>query len=92
MRVLEARFHPQQKVAPEFVVVGHVVWDEDVATDHPTVQPSASLMQSSSPATMLVKLQYLVATTVPETFERLQALKSRFWSFVEVRSAAKGGD
>ena len=91
MRVLEARFHPQPKVADGFVVVGHVVWD-DVTTDRPTVQPAASLVGSESPATMLVKLQYLVAITVPGTFERLQSLKSRFWSFVEVTSSAKGGD
>ena len=89
MRVLEARFHPQQKVTPEFVVVGHVVWEEDIASGRPTVQPSPSLMRDGSPATMLVKLQYLVAATVPETFERLQALRSHFWSFVEVPSFAK---
>ena len=92
MRVLEARFHPQEKVAPQFVVVGHVVWEEDVATDHPTVQPAASLIHDGEPATMLVKLQYLVAVTVPETFERLQSLRSRFWSFVEITSSTKGGD
>ena len=90
MRVLEARFHPQQKVAPDFVVVGHVVWDEDVLGDHPTVQPSTSLMHEGSPATMLVKLQYLVAVTVPGTFERLQALRSQFWAFVEISSSTKG--
>jgi hypothetical protein len=91
MRVLEARFHPKQKLVPEFVVVGHVVWDEDGAITQPTVQPSAELVYDGSPATMLVKLQYLVANTVPETFERLQRLKSLFWSFVEVTSSAKGG-
>ncbi|HTA21323.1 MAG TPA: hypothetical protein VK989_18655 [Polyangia bacterium] len=92
MRVLEARFHPRQKVAPEFVVVGHVVWEEGALGDRPTVQPSASLMRDGSPATMLVKLQYLVAVTVPETFERLQTLKSRFWSFVEIPPFTKGAD
>jgi hypothetical protein len=92
MRVLEARFHPRQKVAPDFVVVGHVVWDEDVLGDRPTVQPSTSLMREGSPATMLVKLQYLVAVTVPGTFERLQALRSQFWSFVEITSSTKGAD
>jgi hypothetical protein len=92
MRVLEARFHPRQTAAQDFVVVGHVVWEEDLATCHPTVQPSASLIHDGGPATMLVKLQYLVAITVPETFERLQTLKSRFWSFVEVASSTKGGD
>jgi hypothetical protein len=92
MRVLEARFHPQQKLAPEFVVVGHVVWDEDGGVGQPTVKPSVDLIHAGTPATMLVKLQYLVASTVPETFERLQRLNSRFWSFVEVSSSAKGGE
>jgi hypothetical protein len=92
MRVLEARFHRQQKVVPDFVIVGHAVWEEDFFGDRPTVQPSASLMQEGSPATMLVKLQYLVAVTVPGTFDRLQALRSQFWSFVEVTSSTKGAD
>ena len=92
MRVLEARFHPQQKVVPDFVVVGHVVWEEDVLGDRPTVQPSSALMHAGSAATMLVKLQYLVAVTAPGTFERLQALRSQFWSFVEVTSSTKGAD
>jgi hypothetical protein len=92
MRVLEARFHRHQKVVPDFVVVGHVVWEEDVLGDRPTVQPSASLMHEGSPATMLVKLQYLVAVTVPETFDRLQSLRSQFWSFVEVTASTNKAD
>ena len=93
MRVLEARFHPHhQKAEQAFVIVGHVVWEEDVDSGRPMVQPAASLIHDGAPATMLVKLQYLVASTAPETFERLQTLKSRFWSFVEVTSSAKGGD
>jgi hypothetical protein len=84
VRVLEARFHPQQRDAEEFVVVGHVVWDSDVAKGRPTVQPSPALLHESAPATVLSKLQYLVAVTAPESFERLQTLRSRFWSFVEI--------
>jgi hypothetical protein len=33
---------------------------------------------------MLAKLGFLIANSMPEAFKRLQALKSRFWSFVEV--------
>jgi hypothetical protein len=65
----------------DFLVVGHVVWADDGA---PIVQPSATLLASGTPATMLSKLQYLVEANGPESFERLQSLKSRFWSFVEV--------
>jgi hypothetical protein len=82
MRVLEARFHPQHSGEGEFIVVAHVVWDKEV--DRPSVEPSSSLMASATPATMLAKLQFLVTSSAPETFTRLQTLKSQFWSFVEI--------
>jgi hypothetical protein len=88
MRVLEARFYPQQRAIDDFVVVGHVVWEGDGMTGQPIVQPSKSLMNMGTPATMLSKLQYLVEVTAPETFDRLQGLKSHFWSFVDVSSSA----
>jgi len=82
MRVLEARFYPQRIGDEDFIVVAHVVWDRD--RDRPSVQPSRSLIGSEAPATMLAKLQFLVESSAPETFNRLKALKSQFWSFVEV--------
>jgi hypothetical protein len=91
MRVLEARFHPQHGTTGEFIVVAHVVWEKDAQSSAPTVQPAASLINSGTPATMLAKLQFLVTNTAPETFTRLQALKSQFWSFVEVTAASKAG-
>jgi hypothetical protein len=33
---------------------------------------------------MLAKLHFLIVNAAPETFARLQALRSQFWSFVEV--------
>lgn len=90
MRVLEARFHPQQKAAGEFIVVGHVVWEAD--DRRPVVQPSSSLMQRSEPATLLSKLQYLVSTSGQQGYDRLQVLRSQFWSFVEIpQSSLSGG-
>jgi hypothetical protein len=86
MRVLQARFYPQQTAVDDFVVVGHVVWEQDATKGLPIVQPSLALTGGGASATMLSKLQYLVAMTAPESFERLQSLKSRFWSFVEVTS------
>jgi hypothetical protein len=82
VRVLEARFHPQQKAGGDFIVVGHVVWEGEQG--RPVVQPSSALLSRSEPATLLSKLQYLVAVNGRESFERLQLLRSQFWSFVEV--------
>ncbi|HVZ72764.1 MAG TPA: hypothetical protein VHJ20_10360 [Polyangia bacterium] len=84
MRVLQARFYPHQTTVDDFFVVGHVVWEKDGVTGVPVVQPSASLLGNGALATMLSKLQYLVEVNSPESFERLQTLRSRFWSFVEV--------
>jgi hypothetical protein len=84
VRVLQARFHPRQDGDDGFIVVAHVVWDKGDADDRPTVKPSPSWLASGAPATMLVKLHYLVASMAPETFARLVMLKSQFWSFVEI--------
>jgi hypothetical protein len=88
MRVLEARFHPQNKDEDEFIVVAHVVWETDVGADAPDVQPASSANDEGVPATMLAKLYFLVVSAAPDTFARLQALKSKFWSFVEVAPSA----
>ncbi|HVX98060.1 MAG TPA: hypothetical protein VHK47_24315 [Polyangia bacterium] len=84
--MLEARFHPQRGGGNDFIVVAHVVWEEDEASGRPIVEPAASLTTRGTPATMLAKLQFLVTNTSPESFSRLQALKSQFWSFVEVNA------
>jgi hypothetical protein len=89
MRVLEARFHPQQKTGGEFIVVGHVVWDGDGA--RPVVQPSRALLSRGEPATLLSKLQYLVSASGQEAFDRLQMLRSQFWSFVEIPLTSPSG-
>jgi hypothetical protein len=89
VRILEARFHPRHKDDDAFIVVGHVVWEGE--RRQPVVQPSASLGDQRTPGTILSKLQYLVAVTAPESFERLQTLRSRFWSFVPVGALSQGG-
>jgi hypothetical protein len=89
LRVLEARFHPRQKAGGDFIVVGHVVWEGERA--RPVVQPSSSLLSRNEPATLLSKLQYLVSINGRESFERLQVLRSQFWSFVEVPLVSPSG-
>jgi hypothetical protein len=82
MRTLEARFHPQRKDGGDFIVVGHVVWEGESA--RPVVQPSTEVLIRHEQATLLSKVQYLVSISARESFERLQALRSQFWTFVEV--------
>lgn len=89
MRVLAARFHSGKKGRGEFIVVGHVVWDGERA--RLVVQPSTELLMRSEPATLLSKLEYLVSVNGREFFERLQTLRSQFWSFVEVNLVPASG-
>ncbi len=83
MRVLEARFHPQGSA--EYFVVGQLVWQQWSKPDSPTVEPASKLTSETDAGTTLCKLRYLITATAPGSFERLQTLRSRFWSFVEVR-------
>jgi hypothetical protein len=85
-RVLEARFHPGAGTDDDFVVVARVVWRG--RDEPPTVEPAPALAGPGSTAAMLVKLHYLVASTGPEPYARLLTLRSRFWSFVALDSAA----
>ena len=83
MLVLQARFRFDTAEDAEPITVAHIVWTH-VRDPHPVVQPSFSLQRHPGPATVLVKLQYLVEMTAPDSFVRLQALPSRFWSFIDV--------
>jgi hypothetical protein len=86
MRVLEARFRPEME--SPFLIVGHLVWLGPPEDDTPIVQPAAALMRKDGSGTFLSKLDYLVSSTAPDCFERLQHLRSQFWSFVEVAPSA----
>jgi len=85
MRVLEARFRPE--LDSPFLIVGHLVWLGPPDRKPAFVQPAPSPLDSASQRTFLSKLDYLVSSTAPDCFERLQRLPSRFWSFVEVAPA-----
>lgn len=82
MRVLEARFHPQG--GEVYFVVGQLVWQRRSEDDSPMVEPAPELISEADAATTLSKLRYLITATAPGSFERLQSLRSRFWSFVEI--------
>ena len=83
MRVLEARFHTGQPKADQFVVVGRVIWRGHRPGDQPIVEPSPILERELASEALISKLRYLVSVAASGSFDRLQALRSRFWSFVE---------
>jgi hypothetical protein len=85
MRVLEARFHPRN--GTDYFVVGRVVWYGGTRRIAPVVEPAPTLMLEADPTAIVSKLRFLVSATAPESFERLQTLNSRFWSFVEIAPA-----
>jgi hypothetical protein len=82
MRVLEARFHPRRRGKPDVLMVGYLVWRSD--RRRPLFEPA----QASIPDAVLSKLDYLIDLTEPGSFERLQALRSDFWSFVPIDANA----
>jgi hypothetical protein len=83
MRVLEARFHPWKKARGPFVVVARVLCRRRRAV----IQPAPAGIDELSTArqgSMLQKLEYLVAGSGRDAFQRLRDLRSDFWSFVEI--------
>jgi hypothetical protein len=84
MRILEARFHPFDRASPTFVVVARVIWEDASGKTLARIEPAPSLERHTAPATMLATLRHLIQMTTPHSFERLQGLRSRFWSFVSV--------
>jgi hypothetical protein len=88
MRTLEARFHMPYS-SGDYIVVGHVVWDGASDDTAARVEPSRSLPLVSAPATLFATLKHLVTMTRPRSFERLRALRSHHWSFVEVPEASQ---
>jgi hypothetical protein len=88
MKKLEARFHPPFGETETYVVVGHVVAEARDTDARPRVEVAPSLARHRAPATILATLRHLVATTTPRCFERLESLKSLYWSFVPVGTEA----
>ena len=83
MAKLEARFHPPDRRAGTYIVVGHVTWPDPPAPSVPRVQASPSLAFASAPATLLATLRHLVRAKVRSLAE-LESMKNRYWSFVRI--------
>jgi hypothetical protein len=94
MRVLEARFRSGGIADAEdgegFVVVGRIVWRQPDPAAAPIIQADPSLVPGGTPP-LVEKLRYLVRAMAPNAYQRLQALQSRFWSFVDVTAQMEKG-
>jgi hypothetical protein len=80
MRVLEARFHPRRRGQADFVTLGYLVWRDEHDDERPVFEPARALV----PDAVRSKLEYLVGVNEPDSFARLQALRSVYWSFVPI--------
>jgi hypothetical protein len=85
--VLLARFHPFADDS-QIVVVGRVIC---VGTEA-WLDPASLAGLFAAPASMILKLRYLIERSAPEPFERLRGLRSQFWSFVDVTNAGATPD
>jgi hypothetical protein len=83
VRKLEARFHPSSKSGDAFVVVGRVVCDQHRATIEPAEIPPSAVKPFDS-ARLHDKLEFLVMSVAGDPCRSLLALRSGFWSFVEI--------
>ena len=82
MRMLEARFHPRRRGQPDFIMVGYLIWRSAQQRERPVFEPA----RAAVPSPVVSKLQYLIDMTEPGSFERLQSLRSEFWSFVPIQA------
>jgi hypothetical protein len=86
VRVLEARFHPASKEVQGFAIVGRVICDQNRASIEQAEIPPGRVKPFDSNR-LHEKLEFLVTSIVGDPFRGLLALRSAFWSFVEVPSA-----
>lgn len=84
MRVLEARFHPFDRENPTVILMARIVWDDGPPGASPRIDPAPAMQRHTAPGAVMATLRHLVQMTTPLTYERLQTLNSRFWSFVPV--------
>jgi len=86
-RVLMARFHPFADDS-QIVSVGRIF----CAGERAWIEPIADSGRFTMTASMLAKLRYLIERSAPCPYERLPALRSRFWSFIAVLPTGKEPD
>lgn len=93
MQKLEARYYPPF-TRGRFIVVAHVFIPTDGDDRAPRIRPARAVSGRGSPASLLSTVRYLVRSTAPHTWQRLTALRSRYWTFaaVQLTAAERIGD
>jgi hypothetical protein len=87
MKKLEARFYPPVS-RNHFIVIAHIFIPTEGEDRKPRIRPTRFATGEGSPASLLSTLKYLVHSTAPYTWDRLIALRSRYWSFAPVQLSA----
>jgi hypothetical protein len=89
VRILEARFYPGSKSAPNAVVVGRVLCEGRTARIEPVpVRPES--VRPFDPTALIGKLEFIVAAAAGDVFDALVKVRSGFWSFAEARLTEAG--
>jgi hypothetical protein len=83
MAKLEARFHPPDRRAGTYIVVGHVTWPDPPVVAAPLIQAAPSLALTSAPATLLATLRHLVRANL-RSLANLESIQNEYWSFVRL--------
>ena len=83
VKVLEARFHPHSKKSGAALPVARVSCDGTRVTIE-ALPISRRQLHPFDPNGLIAKLNFLVQTAIPRPYEGLTALRSDYWSFVEV--------
>jgi hypothetical protein len=89
--MLEARFHPHSKKSGVALPVARVSCDGARATIE-ALPISRRQLHPFDPDGLIAKLNFLVQTTIPRPYEGLTALRSDYWSFVEVPGSRAAGE
>jgi hypothetical protein len=83
VRILEARFHPHSKKSGIALPVARLSCDGTRVTIEP-LPISRRQLRPFDPDGLIAKLNFLVQTAIPRPYEGLTALRSDYWSFVDV--------
>lgn len=83
VRFLRVRFHPGSKTQQSSVVVAFLACDRAKIVVH-LQDFETHRVRPFDPLALRAKLEFLVRHAQPQPYERLQRLKSQFWSFEPV--------